>query len=269
MRRAWRDCPRKVYFGFVKGLKPADPSRALTIGSAYHKGLEALRLGADSPVMRGMISYELATAPDLPAYTADQVYAYCAGYIKAFPDGLRTQLSEVAVYDESAEEQGTIDAISVVDDQLWIIEDKTTSRFEDGQLFALSLRLNDQIASYYDGIRKRGFEVEGVRYRQVKKTLTRQNKNETPTEYAERVLDIYTKDANEYREFIVTFDDTEVEMLRENRLKTNEEITKQLSIDDVDQWPYNCNACIGPFGPCEFLTLCITGRDETLKRKAQ
>jgi hypothetical protein len=218
-------------------------------------------------VIREVIATELSTAPDLPAYTLAQVYAYCAGYTKAFPDGLKTQLSEVPVYLDSSEEQGTVDAITVIDNALWIIEDKTTSRFEDAELFALSLRLNDQIASYYDGIRKRGYEVEGVRYRQVKKTGTRQNKSETLAGYTERILANYTYDAVEYREFVVTFDDAEVDILRENRMKTNEEITKQLGVDDVDAWPYNCNACIGPYGPCEFLRLCITGRDETLRKK--
>jgi hypothetical protein len=257
-----------VFFGYVAGIEPRNRKKALTIGTAYHAGLEAWRRTGDEAQAMAAVdnALVLAIAEGLEVYSIAQAQAYVAGYIRAFPEGpFADDFIERPIFDESSDDGGTADAVAHVDGELWIIEDKTVASFVDDASMALGLRYNDQIATYYHGLKTQGVEVQGVMYRQVKKTLTRRTQKETTAQYAERIRGIYTSNLDNYREVSVTWEGSEIEWLARQREAENSAIMAQLDKRDLEDWPINCNSCIGPYGPCEFLRVCHTQNDSTFE----
>jgi hypothetical protein len=264
MRRAWRECPRKVYYGWVASIQPATNKRALVIGSAYHAGLEAWRKTRDMrqalASSKGYLAQHIADGI-VPDYAEAQVCAYVFGYLAAFREGpFASDMIEASIFEPDDGEGGSCDAIANIGGKLWVVEDKTTSSWTDYDDMAAALRMNDQITTYLDGLRKRGLPVVGVKYRQVKKTMTKQTQKETREQYATRMLEAYSDPSN-YREFEITLSDAELRRTFKERERTNLEMVAWFDRYDVNEWPYNCNACIGPYGACDFVQLCNGGRD--------
>jgi hypothetical protein len=269
MRSSWRSCPRKVYYRTVGGIEPARGKRPLVIGTAYHYGLETWRQTKD-PVTAAAAARklyrELCAAQRVvfdPACEV-QVGVYVAGYAKAFPIDGHATLEEVPVFDDADAEGGTADSVMrLPNGDIYVVEDKTTSRFDDADAMGYALKMNDQIATYVWALRERGIPVKGAFYRQVLKTGTSITKKETAADYEERLTGIYLEPedgAAKYREFEVTWTPEHLRRVRNEANATSMAIIGSLE-SPVEQWPFNPLSCIGPYGPCEYIRLCARGRD--------
>ena len=259
MRSAWRQCGRKVFYRYVAGIEPVKTGKALVIGSAFHRGLEAIRTD-DTEHLENFVGAELERIEDRDdrAVALAQVLAYLTGYQGAFRDEGESwvEVNPFSEYDQA--EVGFVDKVArFPDGSLWIIEDKTTARFEDRELVAMALRMNDQIGTYTLAFRDRGIEVSGVKYRQVLKTQTRVKKTETVRDYGLRLIDSYLSEPTTfYREISVSFSNEELDKWAVQKERENLDAIQYLDQYDIDRWPFNGSSCIGPYGACEYLKLC-------------
>lgn len=272
LRGAWRACGRKVFFRYVAGIEPIKRGKALGIGTATHAGLETYRrtldirkaLAASSDAWLREMNRTGVDA-DEGQTIVDQIKAYVSGYLQHFGETHQTtSLVEVQAFDEGDGETGYLDSlVKYPDGTLWIVEDKTTARFVDSDLQQMALQLNDQVVTYVLALAERGIIVEGVKYRQILKTMTRRNKNENAKEYALRVMGLYVNDAEDkFREFEVRFTQAELVAWASHKARENMDVRQWLaSKASLESWPFNCGNCIGPYGPCEYLKLCSRGVD--------
>lgn len=261
-----------MFYRDIAAIDTVSGRRALLVGKAYHAGLEWWRrqpLGKKDPEeaahyaasqYRNMAAEEKVA---LDTYTDSQVFAYVLGYCGRFAEA-EEEIVEQQVFDDGDGESGTADCVARFHDgSIWVVEDKTTARFDDANMMQMSLLFNDQISTYVHALRARGIDVKGARYRQVKKTGTKQTQKETPEDYHDRIVDIYTGPESDalYREFIVTWTDEEMARCLRQRDRENMDIIGYLDVYDVEQWPYNPLNCIGPYGPCDYVQLCAKRRD--------
>lgn len=274
MRRSWLSCPRKVFYRYIAGIEPIRKGKALCIGTAFHAGLEAWRKSpTNGPVIPAALAEE--TMIELAAKNGigealmlgAQVRAYVLGYIMRFgSEDQGTQQVEASAFDDGDGEVGFIDSLVRYGDGLWIVEDKTTSRFVDEDVMRMALRMDDQVGTYILAYRERGFNVEGVRYRQTLKTATRQTQKESPADYRERITEIYMEKPDAYREFQLRLSDAELERWAKQKERQNLEILSHLDLEDIEQFPINSTSCIGTYGPCDFVNLCVNGCDASQRK---
>lgn len=270
MRNDWRSCPRKVFFRHIAAIRVLGSKKAFAVGSAYHNGLEAWRNDPRRDAMAaGLVaanSYRTLIQRDGIAddgFTALQVMAYVVGYAVRFAlSDVGSVVAETHVFDDGDAEIGFADCvIEFPDGRKFVVEDKTTARFEDETQMAWALRMNDQLSTYVAGLRGRGIDIHGGIYRQVKKTLTYPKKAESIEDYGNRVLEMYTTDQTLYREFVVTWGDIELKRREKERERTNLQIVEWLDRTEFDEWPYNPSSCLGAYGPCDYVRLCANNRD--------
>lgn len=274
MRRTWLSCPRKVFYRYIAGVEPKRKGKALCIGTAFHAGLEAWR---KNPKGGEVIPAALAeeTMIELAGKNGigdalmlgAQVRAYVLGYILRFgSDDQGMEQVEAAAFDDGDGECGFIDSLSRYGDGLWIVEDKTTSRFIDPDVMRMALRMDDQVGTYMLAYLERGYKIEGVKYRQTLKTATRQTQKESPADYRERITEIYREKPDAYREFEIRLSEAELLRWRKQKERQNLEILSHLDIEDIEQFPINSTSCIGTYGPCEYVGLCVNGCDSSERK---
>lgn len=269
MRSAWRTCPRKVFFGWVAGIAPARGRKPLIVGSSYHAGLEAWRRqgpkrdlkkaaqAAEREFVKRVYDERLSIDERDAAVTAAQIGAYVTGYAAAFPATFEKELVEVQVFQDGDGESGTADSVVQMESgEVWVVEDKTIGKFPPEEAMAMALRFNDQVSTYVHQLRARGIPAMGALYRQVEKTATTQTQKETLADYKVRLAGIYGPGSEKFREFKVVWSDAEMDRAVRERDRQNMEIIVWLDRYNLDEWPVNSSSCIGPYGPCEFLSLC-------------
>ncbi len=272
LRASWRRCPKQIFYRYIAGIQSMRTSNALAIGSAFHTGLETWRndpkrdpMAAALTAAEAYTNKARATRIADDGYTHLQVMAYVIGYSVRYgmSDG-GSKLAELQVFEEGDAETGFADCVmEFADGRRFVIDDKTTARFDDEQAMAWSLKFNDQLATYASALLARGQKIDGALYRQVKKTGTYPKKNETNEQYGERIMEIYTTDPSMYREFVITWTPEELKRLDQERERTNLDIVGWLDVKDDTAWPYNPNGCIGPYGPCDYVRLCANKKDAT------
>lgn len=270
MRRTWLSCPRKVFYRYIAGIEPLKKGKALCIGTAFHAGLEAWRTGSKvAAAVAEEVMIELAAKNGVadPLMLGAQVRAYVLGYIMRFAgEDQNTEQVEASAFDDGDGEVGFIDSLHRYGDGLWIVEDKTTSRFVDPDLMRMALRLDDQVGTYMLAYLERGYKIEGVKYRQTLKTATRQTQKESAAEYRDRVAEIYMEKPDAYREFQIRLSEAELERWGKQKERQNLEILGHLDIEDIEQFPINSSSCIGTYGPCEYVGLCVNGCDSSQRK---
>jgi hypothetical protein len=261
-----------VFFRDIAAIDTVAGRRALIVGKAYHAGLEWWRrqpVNKKDPEAAAHFAasqyrqYAAEEKVALDTYTASQVFAYVLGYCGRFAEA-EEEVVEQQVFEDGDGESGTADCVSkFADGTIWVVEDKTTARFDNAEAMQMSLIFNDQISTYVHALRTRGIDVKGAKYRQVRKTMTKQTQKESTEDYLKRIVDIYTgeESATLYREFTVTWSDAEMDRCLRQRDRENMDIISHLDIYDVEKWPYNPLNCIGPYGPCDFVQLCAKRRD--------
>lgn len=271
MRRAWRDCGRKVYYRYVAAIEAKMEKKAFAIGTAYHKGIEIWRnhrfdaeakhnalavaiQGFREETMGYLGAQEMNT-------TISQISAYIMNYPWADVNGTLDQ--ELPVFPEDDGEIGFVDCLYTdLQGKRWIIEDKSAGMFTDAGQFFRSLQFNDQVLTYALAMHDYGKPVEGILYRQVLKTRTSQKKSEDAQEYAERIMEEYQENPNKYyREFRIETPKEKLLKWRFHKDRFNTDILSFFDVYDIEKWPFNPDNCVGMYGPCEYLALCSEGKD--------
>lgn len=178
-------CPRKHYWQFEIGLRREEDSKALAIGSAWHRGMEARWKGA---------TYDEALAKTIPEglrldpYSVATVCALLAGYYAYYGERetiaelqpeipFEHELTERDSHDESEvfTAAGKIDGLGKdkrLPNRKVLVESKTTGESIDpNSQYWLRLRFNSQLYQYYVAANNLGIDVDEVIYDVVRKPL--------------------------------------------------------------------------------------------------
>jgi hypothetical protein len=271
MRASFKTCPRRLFYRYVAGVEQKKtPSTALQLGRAFHFGLELWRSGEIMVDAVGRASSDLTTV--LAATTdlnEDQIEdevsrleAMLGGYKAVFHEDKKFKW-EVELKVEGEGEVAFIDAARVVNDCLFVVEDKTRAAFSDDTRMAL--RMDEQLLNYQICLEDAGYMVGGFFYRESRKPQVRRTKKETGRDYNSRVCRLCIEERDKYyREFLVGFDPVEVERYRIERTMLDQRIRDHFAgglACHLEGWPRNSQSCLGKYGSCEFLALCANQSD--------
>lgn len=277
MRAAWKQCERKVFYRYVAGIEPRQPPNpARIIGSAFHRGLEEWRkedVGTEKPInlaIAQLVAQSMAAgmSEDSLAIEGWRLRAYLTGYFERFAGDLdRPGSFQVEAKLTATGEIGFVDSLwKDHRGNLWIHEDKTTSQFQDGQ--ADVLLLDEQLLNYALLLQQAGHRVAGAIFRQTLKTKKGPLKNESPEIFGQRILQEYTAGLNgKYREFVVTFDPLQMHEYIGDKAVTDADLRNRLiGIKGLGSYRRNSHACMGKYGPCDYLHLCAHRNDAGAER---
>lgn len=272
-RAAFKQCPRKLYWRKVVGIKPKGVRKALEIGSAFHAGLEVWRQGqsvgeasdAACDYVEEQLGPTFRSAHELEDEQA-RLRAYLAGYAHRYRDDLKHDW-HFEYEAKTPQNTGTIDAWykDEVTGLVWIVDDKTRSQLTND--LHLIVRMDEQLKNYALLLQaKKKGDVAGVILRETNKATIKRTKKEDGLAYAERVMARY-QDGNdtEFLEVQHTFKPGELEAFEKMRNFENERMKANCaSKTTLQDWPYNYNACAGKYGNCEFLHACTGNANDTI-----
>jgi RecB family exonuclease len=180
-------CLKRHFYAYEVGLRPARDGDAITIGKAFHVGLETFSGSAASEFDAAVLDALKAADTFMSSCSADPydtaihrviaqrlLHAYLMRYRE---DGLNVVAVErefnlpLVNPDTGAESRtfclaGKIDRIvELPDGRLAVMETKTTSiALDDGSDYWARLRLDSQISLYVYAARTLGFDVQTVLY---------------------------------------------------------------------------------------------------------
>lgn len=187
-------CPRKHYYSHELGLRRAEPSDALRIGTAMHKALELRALGADAgEAYNAAIATGTFTESD-----AATLFGLIGGYYNAYKNGndaIERMHPEIEFNlpipgSRTFTAAGKIDGLAVLKDgRTALVEHKTCSEdISAGAPYWERLRFNVQLMQYVLAARANGWDVECAVYDVIRKPSIRVKQNETPDEFGARLL---------------------------------------------------------------------------------
>ena len=272
------ECLRKHFWRYELALQPVRTAQPLRMGAAYHYGLElADTMPIEDAVMAAVADYD-AGCPDYMdedkwATERETVASMVAGHDwrwrdHQWPEVMATEgefclpLINPASGTPSRTWQlaGKRDrVVRMSDGRVAIVEYKTTSEALDidSDLWG-RLQMDRQISIYWLAALQEGIEVDTVIYDVCRKPTIRLRKNETPTEYGERLR----ADMADRPDFY--FRRQEVPRLQADLDECQGELWawgKILRSCELDgHWPRNTAAC-QRFGRCEYWDLCTSGFD--------
>jgi hypothetical protein len=294
----FRACPRRHYLKYELGLRAADESLALRVGSAFHRALEArdrgqdveaaLALGMDDPfdlaLVAAMFDCHERRWADQPLGAVATELAFDLPLVNP-ETGAATPVFRIA---------GVIDAIvRLPDGRLALKEVKTTSRdFSPGADYWTRLHLDPQLSIYVLAARELGHPVETVLYdvtrrpalRPLKATppearkytkdgrlyASQRESDETPEEFAARVAaDIAEKPDHYFARIEIArldqdLDECARDVWRTQRVIRDCQLEAERAIARGQRptvaWAKSPDACMGNGVTCEFLAVCQSGR---------
>ncbi len=182
-------CPRKHFYAHELGLRRAEPSTALRIGTAFHAALELRALGASVEE-----AYRAAIGTgDFSETDAATLFGLIGGYYAAYTGGndtIKTMHPEIEFNlpipgSRTFSAAGKIDGLAVLKDgRTALVEHKTCSEdISAGAPYWERLRFNVQLMQYIMAARANGWDVECVIYDVVRKPSIRVKQGETPEQF--------------------------------------------------------------------------------------
>lgn len=278
----FRACPRKHYLRYELGLRPAETSLALRVGTAFHAALEAEDKGED---WHAAISQAVPDPYDL-ALVVTMFVRYREFWMEHPLEVVATELPfelpllnpETGRPTPNFKLAGKLDRIvRLADGRLALMEYKTTSRdASPGSDYWVALQKDQQISIYVLAARALGYPVETVLYDVTRRPLMRPKKatpieqrkyrktdgglyagqretDETPEEFAERVSTSIAEAPE------LWFQRQEIARLDQDLEECQAELwQQQLSIRAMQRsggWYRNPGACFDDF-TCDFLAVC-------------
>jgi len=259
-----RGCWQKYKFKYIDKLDPIRKTTALTLGRVVHEAFELYYNGStDAECLTHIIkSYddqlltaELADHEDLNVakYTA-------AGMWQNYPHKRLDDFTRIAPEEKFRVRVapgvwfvGRVDGLVEKDGKLWIREVKTTG-LDDRQM-AGRMRTSGQATGYVFGVRAAGLPIEGVMYDVIKKPRIRKRRDETNTDFCQRLMsefqwfpDKYYTRHWEYRNA------EELELFRQDMYKFSYEIKRRIRRQD---WYRNTEQCWNFNSECPYLKICF------------
>lgn len=167
-------CPRKHYYSYELGLKTAQDSTALRIGTAMHAALEARANGYKfEDAYREAIS-----CGDLDEFMAATIFGLMAGYWAKWGDsetmieGMDPEIEfrHPIIGSLRFDAAGKIDGLGTMDGETVIVEHKTTGEsIEPTSSYWERLAYNPQLLAYRRGAESLGLHVTKVVYDVIRK----------------------------------------------------------------------------------------------------
>ena len=148
-------CPKRYYWKYERGLVPIEEAVPLTLGKFYHQGTAALcrakakLAGPSTPIQGTSEPAEIARflVKLYAQYFSEDTLEY-VGVEVPFQFWLRKPDEKLTHVDPhlGIVFSGQIDALAILDDQLWVVERKTTSQLD--QDYLAKLPLDSQVTAY-------------------------------------------------------------------------------------------------------------------------
>lgn len=275
---SWLDCNRLYYYKYDQMLEPKTHSTALVIGTMVHEFLARLMKHEDINSVMKDLDKAVNEARKLN-FDDPEDFEANATTLESMMRGWdknRGQLSEFQPYIHEGEPwienkfkvklptgdtiEGMIDGLVVIDDELWLVEHKTTSQL--GPQYISRLIVDAQVTMYIWAVWKMlGVIPRGTIYNVIRKPSIRQKKGESLIEYQNRIAADYITRKDFY--FYQT------QLYRDQQQLQDFENSLMDVIDDIkrsrarDRWVQNTNHCTR-FGTCPFMHLCANGMKKEL-----
>lgn len=259
-------CWQKYDWRYVRRLERVSRAEALSLGSAFHKGVE---LGSADAAVEAIAAESVREfdQADIDARRTKQaiVYATTRLYLASYPEEetsefeylVRLRSPWTGAYSRTFDLLGFADGLIDRGDHWTLIERKLVGQITD--VSVRKLPLDRQLALECYGVwRATGKPVREVLYRFVKKPGIRQKQTETVDEYVRRLLadyeerpEFYTHEERLHRstDDLVRVEAELWEWAEEARRHRGRRI-----------YPRNSSVC-SEYGGCEFIPLCIADPD--------
>lgn len=236
--KMFKACRRAWYLRYHEKLSPVSVSDTIETGKNYHRLLESLENGKE--LEQGWYSKEYAMAIAYAKYILPKFHVIAA------EKELERQIGDNVLH-------GFVDGLS---DDGYIVEHKTTSKdISEGGEYEYNLLWDEQVLAYMllSGLRK-------VHYTVCRKPTIRQKKDETDSEFFERMVAWYDDDPDsKIRVFTVERTDAEVAQFEEEVeqiLKIMDVTVKNLEINPLNIYRNTCHC--SSFGRrCEYSSVCL------------
>lgn len=187
-------CPRRHFYAYEMGLRRAETSDALKIGTAMHAALEARAKGAG-------VDDAFAAAIATGSFTEEDaaiLFGLIGGYYRHYEgetDVVEVMHPEVEFAQPIPRSRtfiaaGKIDGLAVLKDgRTALVEHKTCNEdISAGAPYWERLRFNMQLMQYVIAARENGWNVDCVIYDVIRKPSIRVKQKETPEQFGERLL---------------------------------------------------------------------------------
>lgn len=196
------NCPRQHYYRYELGLRSVEDADALAFGSAFHKALEARANGAAFE--------DLFNIDEIENFTDAKLYGLVGGYFRHY-EGDADEIAQMKPEIEFGPDPiagsrtfygaGKIDGLATLKDgRTALVEHKTTGEeIADGADYWLRLSFNPQLYKYWIALADRGIVPDTVIYDVIRKPTIRPKVDESPKDYAKRILEDATGEAVQAR----------------------------------------------------------------------
>lgn len=282
----YQKCRRLYRYQYIQGLRRRVVAVPLIAGRAFHAFKEAWYEGL--PLERGIAAlnkeFASVTPQDRALLNKDQLaqlaieqhrmVAIATAYADAYRDD-RTQykkfLTESSVtipLIEGVEYKGYIDCL--VQDAAgdwWIMETKTAASGTVNQDYYDRVNFDWQVAGYAALAQdKLGVMPKGIVYDVIIKTRHSIKQGESPAGFVQRLTHLYVNEWKTQglleRNTILLSDKTIDRWLKQVKL-----IAAEIR-DAVDRkeknWPMNTGNCLGKYGTCSHMPICVNGKVDKL-----
>ncbi len=282
-------CPTKEFLQYSERLRPIGVQWALSIGTAWHAGLEAWGQGADedAAVQVGLATLEWIESTDPETMfklelERARVEVMVRQAIRRFLPRNMTAVEmefEVPILNPRTGKKsrsfalgGKADGVAEINGKLWLIENKTTGYTLDQ--FREGYGLNNQISLYLHAVsRYIGKPLAGAILRVVAKTRTEPKKSkgevvESWDDYKARLMDLYDMESERFltEDTVYRTPDQLAQFENELWTETQERLWQQKS----GVIRHNTSSC-GDYGGCPFKSIClgVGGAKESLFRVSE
>ena len=233
--KAFKSCRRLYELRYIEGIKPAEKTEALEIGSNYHKLLEELNVNGMIPGSYCDYSKEMAMAKAYYKYIYPRFHVVAAEKRLEYDLGGGDKLI------------GIVDGIA---DDGCIVEHKSAG-VDITESYEYNLQWDEQILAYMlmTGLRK-------VHYTICRKPTIRQKQNESDEEFYERMVAWYDEDTeSKIRLLEIERSDAEVNIFRDE-LQTMLKVMKEAELTPGRFYKNTCHCNI--YGRrCEYSSICL------------
>ncbi|WP_054948953.1 PD-(D/E)XK nuclease family protein [Numidum massiliense] len=196
-----KNCPKADYWRNIRGLSPLKRKQSLSIGGAFHKGMETRSVQqAIDYLMRTSFasSPEEVTEVETAKVIVEAMVSGALEQWKILGDGRAEIKFEIPIINPRTGHSSrkfrlagkSDELVQLEDGSWWVIEYKTAGQI--GQAYVDRLDLDSQITTYIYGLQREfDITIDGVFYRVARKPSIRQTKKETLEQYRQRLIADY------------------------------------------------------------------------------
>ncbi len=292
MTRDWKACRRKFFFNYLARLVPKKLSIPYFVGTHFHRGMEDFYGGKDPddfiPAIVQSMDDQARKAVFLTPEEEQSLMvqsSIVSGMLRGYADNYAKDLKRWKIHSTEMEFKvpitdaiayvGQIDLIVKHDGELWIVEHKTAGRLDKNYIDRLAL--DTQITGYAIGAKfKIGKPIAGVIYNVAKKPQIRQKKDETPVQFADRIVgdysarpEFYFYREQLYRDAAATAEyKAEIAELAADIVEKVDVVRQDGPHAALPHFYRNTDHCTAR-GPCPYLGICTRGWNEETAMRYQ